>query len=457
MIRVLFLLVLVGCSAATPTLAPTVLPPTVTPDPVVPLHVAISPNAESSFKQVAGRAPFTVTFRANISGGTPPYTAAWDFDGDAKSDSNKTESAPFVFKQAGAYTSTLTITDAKGEHVEASRRIVAFDKPTLPTWKYGVNSHLERRRAGYYPTMDDVERAVKMMREAAIQAIRVDFNWDMLNPTREQWRYDLYDPWVRVVRENDLEILGIIDYVSWWASSAQDSNDWRIRLYSEPLRDYDFARYTYEVVSHFKNDVKVWEIWNEPNVEGFWKPKPNPTRYAALLQEAYLAAKYADPDAVVLFAGLSGNGIEGNDDSGLVSDFLARAYAAGAHGFFDAMAIHPYMLPNGGIETLRAKIAATRAVMKENGDGELPIWITEIGVPSTVPWWSTAPLQSETDVAAWLREVYTQLWDLVPTIFWYQFQDQQLGAEAERAFGMVRFDFTPKPAYDVLRELTRAP
>jgi hypothetical protein len=263
----------------------------------------------------------------------------------------------------------------------------------------------------------------------------------------------LYDEVVSVVREHELEFLGIVDYVSWWASSAQESRDWRVRLFSEPLNDYDFARFTYEVVNHFKDDVKVWQIWNETNTEGFWKPKPNPERYVALLQEAYLAAKYADPDAVVIFAGMSSNGIEGNDDAGLASNFVVNAYKAGASGYFDAMAIHPYMLPNGGIETLRAKIQATREVMNEYGDEDVPLWLTEVGVPTDAPWWSTAPVQSEEDAANWLRQVYTELWDLTPTIFWYQLADREIGDDPEGHFGILRADMTPKRGYEVLREV----
>ncbi len=182
--------------------------------------------------------------------------------------------------------------------------------------------------------------------------------------------------------------------------------------------------YTYEVVNHFKDNVHIWQIWNEPNTEGFWKPEPNPARYVALLKEAYLAAKYADPNAVVLFAGMSSNGIEGNDDSGLASNFIENAYKAGAWGYFDAMAIHPYMLPNSGIDTPRGKIAATRVVMDVYGDNSTPLWLTEMGVPTDAPWWQTAPIQSEEDVANWLKLVYTQLSDLTPTIYWYELKDR---------------------------------
>ena len=454
---VLLIVFVSGCTTFIPTPTPTPVPtPTRIPaTPVPELSAHIFPDAEQSYKNVSGRAPFTVTFTAKVSGGVPPYKYEWDFDGDTKTDSAEISPPPFVYTQAAAYNVALIVTDARGQDIRVTRRIVAFASPQLPAWKYGITAHLERRRPPYYPTLQDVERAAQLMQDAGIQAVRMDFNWDMLNPTRDEWKFQDYDAVVKIVRAHDLEFLGIIDYVSWWASSAQDSNDWRVRLYSEPLNDYDYARYTYEVVEHFKNDVRVWQIWNEPNTEGFWKPKPNPTRYVSLLQEAYLAAKYADPNAVIIFAGMSSNGIEGNDDSGLASNFIEHAYNAGARGYFDAMAIHPYMLPNGGIETLRAKISATRAVMNQFGDEKIPLWLTEIGVPSDAPWWATAPLQSEDDVANWLQLVYTKLWDLTPTIFWYQLQDRDIGNDPEGHFGILRADFSMKRGYEVLKGLSK--
>jgi hypothetical protein len=384
----------------------------------------------------------------------PPYNYSWDLNGDGTIDTDSSTPPPFTFADPKAYNAALVVTDAAGQRAEASRRIVAFETPQMPEWKYGVTAHLERRSQQYYPTLQDVEKAAQLIEDAGIQAVRMDFNWDMLNPTPDDWRFEDYDRVVDIVRSHGIEFLGIIDYVSWWASSAQDSNDYRVRLYSEPLNDYDFANYTYHVVDHFKDRVHVWQLWNEPNTEGFWKPKPNPARYVSLLQEAYLAAKYADPEAIVMFAGLSSNGIEGNDNSGLVSNFLADAYAAGARGYFDVMAIHPYMLPNGGIEALRAKIVATRDLMNANGDEAVPLWLTEIGVPTNAPWWQTAPLQSEEDGANWLRQVYTQLWDLTPTIFWYQLEDREIGENPEGHFGILRSDLSPKHGYNVLKELT---
>jgi len=56
------------------------------------------------------------------------------------------------------------------------------------------------------------------------------------------------------------------------------------------------------------------------------------TGYTMLLAAAYPAVKVADPTAIVVLGGLSKNDY----------DYLAQLYAAGARGYFDTVAVHPY-------------------------------------------------------------------------------------------------------------------
>src|SRR5215211_8964995 len=65
----------------------------------------------------------------------------------------------------------------------------------------------------------------------------------------------------------------------------------------------------------------------------FWPSGQNPVQYTQLLESAYGAVKAIDPSSLVVYGGLA------------YSDyaFVERSYAAGAKGFFDVMAVHPYM------------------------------------------------------------------------------------------------------------------
>ena len=50
--------------------------------------------------------------------------------------------------------------------------------------------------------------------------------------------------------------------------------------------------------------VTDWQLWNEPNLQGFWRPKLSAKSYVGLLRVFSRAMRSGDPDAHVLLAGL---------------------------------------------------------------------------------------------------------------------------------------------------------
>ncbi len=189
-----------ACSAFAPTPTPTpVSTPTRHPETPTPaLSANILPDAEQSYTEVAGGAPFTVTFTAGVSGGVPPYAYEWDFDGDTKTDSTAASPPPFIYDVAQVYNAASTVTDADNQRVQVAWRIVAFAPPEMPDLKYGITAHLERLRPTYYPTLEDVASGAVDAGPPGIQSVRMDFNWDMLNPTRDEWKFEDYDKVVQI-------------------------------------------------------------------------------------------------------------------------------------------------------------------------------------------------------------------------------------------------------------------
>ncbi len=84
--------------------------------------------------------------------------------------------------------------------------------------------------------------------------------------------------------------------------------------------------------------VHTYEVWNEPNLAGFWKPVADPVRYTELLKAAYLAIKQADPLATVVSGGLAPALTSGGDID--AREFAQAMYANGAQGYFDALGHH---------------------------------------------------------------------------------------------------------------------
>ncbi|MBF0407548.1 MAG: hypothetical protein HQM10_09340 [Candidatus Riflebacteria bacterium] len=140
------------------------------------------------------------------------------------------------------------------------------------------------------------------------------------------------------------------------------------------------------VIPHYsKMGVRCWEIWNEQNAG--WKMDPNV--YAELLGTVYEKCKLTekwDPNAFIVFGGLDAT-ITGSEWNAGTKAYLDAFYKSPHYKWFkakykrspfDAMAFHPY-----GSDTAQKLIKSVNNVclapMKANGDGSLPIWLTEIG------------------------------------------------------------------------------
>ena len=91
-----------------------------------------------------------------------------------------------------------------------------------------------------------------------------------------------------------------------------------------------YAAFVGSLAARYRGRVEAYEIWNEADEPAFWPGAPDPAGYVSLLKASHTAIKAVDPNAKVIFAPLTGNNY----------GFVEAAYAAGAKGYFDAMAVH---------------------------------------------------------------------------------------------------------------------
>jgi hypothetical protein len=117
-----------------------------------------------------------------------------------------------------------------------------------------------------------------------------------------------------------------------------------------------------------RRPIRDWQVWNEPNLVGFWSEQPFAARYVRLLRVARAALRRADPGARAILAGLP-NGW----------DALRQIYRAGGRSGFDAVAIHPYTARPDRVPRF---VRVARDVMHAFGDRRKPIWITEMCWPA---------------------------------------------------------------------------
>jgi polysaccharide biosynthesis protein PslG len=199
--------------------------------------------------------------------------------------------------------------------------------------------------------------------------------------------------------------------------------------------------------------IQSWQIWNEPNLEKYFAPKPSAEEYARLLEISHKVIKSQDPKAEVVLAGMPGFG------KPKAWDFLDSLYGIpGIKRDFDAAALHPYA-PN--IDELVSSIEQFRASMTSHGDGSTPIWLTELawgsGPPDKFKLNKGPPGQADLMASAFRTILNHQSSWNVRRVFWFDWRDPAPGSVVAKACsfcgtaGLLNFLSVPKPAYEIFR------
>jgi hypothetical protein len=283
------------------------------------------------------------------------------------------------------------------------------------------------------------------------RTIRFPLVWETVQPTSNTWDWSAYDRLFAAARANGVGVILTPTDAPCWAHPMLGCAGANSRSAQPPDAAFDSAwsEFIRRVVSRYP-DLTALEVWNEPNSNPFWAPSPSPERYAELLKLAYTASKSTRSDVPVLFGGLAPNT---GSTPGQIDDieFLRRAYDAGAAGYFNAIAIHPYPMPFSRPDyrqrALRL-IAAVRRTVRSRQRVRLPIWVTEIGVSTDGPGAVSDPTQARR-----LRNLYYLLGRVpdLPVVVVHRAFDQPGSGNNESGWGLVRANLSEKPAYPAMR------
>jgi hypothetical protein len=338
---------------------------------------------------------------------------------------------------------------------------------------YGVNTFLEQEVEAA-----KVERSLQWIAEAGFHWIRQEFPWEDIEISAKgdfwdhKWNVSAwakYDRLVALAEQYGLEIIARLDNPPGWSRAVGDVPGWSM---APPDNYEDFGDFVYAVVSRYRGRIRYYQIWNEPNIFPEWGDQPpDPAAYVRLLQIAYRRAKEADPDCVILSAGLA----QTRERSARNMDdllYLEEMYAAGAKGYFDILGAMIYGLWTGPYDrraspdrTNFSRVQLLREIMVRHGDGAKPIWATEVGwnaLPEDFPAFPNYGRVSETQQAIYAVEAYQRAareWPWLGVMNYWYFRRP---SDAERNqtwyyFRMMEPDFTPLPVYGALAWLANQP
>ncbi len=209
---------------------------------------------------------------------------------------------------------------------------------------YGVNAH------------EISPQAADKTSELGAGIVRVVFGWDIIEPScKGCYNWSITDSWRDEARRTGRVIFASVGYTPRWANGG--------RAYSyPPAKIQDWYDFVYAVADRYKDDIFLWGVWNEPNLDSYLH-NGDVSVYESLVRTARTAIRAANPAALVLGPEVSHHAI--------TSGWFARAMSAFGDQF-DIVTVHWYA---DGPPLGRMMDEVVRPLSDRKS-----VWLTEVGM-----------------------------------------------------------------------------
>ena len=250
------------------------------------------------------------------------------------------------------------------------------------------------------------------LQEAAGSSIwRLPLDWGAAEPEPNEFDFSASDEAYCTALEHRIDPQFHLTGVPPWALNDDARPCSEAPCVQPPAPEHDDALRRFSELAAIRYPaVAAIEAWNEPNFRSFW-PSPDPARYAEVLAAIYEGVKDGAPKTIVLGGAVTNSPKDDPETGSLsLSTFLSEIFAAGAAEHMDALSIHAYPIGLLGTEgdLFTPQVAeAQRLASAAAPDRELPLWVTEIGMPTVAG--GFAPAVSEQDQAGQMVRAYGEL------------------------------------------------
>ncbi|MDK1030410.1 MAG: NPCBM/NEW2 domain-containing protein [Planctomycetia bacterium] len=228
----------------------------------------------------------------------------------------------------------------------------------------------------------------------------IRFTWDDIERRHTRWQWYIkiprsdsaedferhsLDEIVARVRKAGLEPVGKLAFCAQWAAKGGEEKRRTGMFTGSPLavpKDKRFfADYVYRVVKRYRDKIKVWEVWDEPDMKPEFDNDPA-LFIEMLLKPAYEAAKRADPNCTVLVGGVSIQNFQR-----YVIGLVRNGGRNDGANYFDGISIHiasSFFTPEES-EFINLLEGGKKYLSAKMGKGREPVfWLTKISFPSGI-------------------------------------------------------------------------
>lgn len=217
------------------------------------------------------------------------------------------------------------------------------------------------------------------------------FAWEDIQPWYDQWNWERADEVVALAESMGVRIVArLSDAPDWAHPGVPGVKD--VDYHDAPPTDpADFGTYCGAVAARYKGRIAAYQVWNEPNLDREWgNQEPDAARYVGLLAVCSEAIRAADPEAIIISAGLSPTGTH-NAEAHRDDLYLQALYDHNFEQYIDVVGVHApgfsavHYGPDdaerdgkGRWATFR-RVEDMRKIMVRNGDAARQMAILEMG------------------------------------------------------------------------------
>jgi hypothetical protein len=312
-----------------------------------------------------------------------------------------------------------------------------------------------------------IDASMAAAARAGAGLVRQPAYWSLIEPQPGQFDPSYLDTVVAAAARRHIDVLPMLLGTPAWAGPViVDAGPYGTQ--GPPADPRNLAHFAVELIQRYgpggsfwrehpglpARPIRVWQVWNEPNLPQYWGGRPDARAYVRLLRVVGAAIHGADSGAEVVSAGIPNSRL-GIPFSRWVDEF----FRAGGRGTFDAFGLHGYAATPDGV---LASVTRARALLRAHGAGKAPIRLTEFG------WADRGPLSPFTvssrtqafDVSSALTQLAARHRQLgLQGIVYFALRDGASRNEANHGWGFFTglLDRTsrPKPAFGAFARTAR--
>lgn len=293
---------------------------------------------------------------------------------------------------------------------------------------------------------DSSQNLIELLKINNISTFRTDYPWSQVEKQKGIYQpvNDKIEQTIKLAKKNNIRPLIIYDYGNTLYEPKTNINP-----RSKPT-DLDsinnFVNYIKWSTNHLKNNVSMFEIWNEwiqmagggNRTEAL--SESSAQTYANLTLKSCKAIKAINPHAIVIAGSNSPLDEESNQ-------WLLKVINYGVLSCIDGISLHPYNFDYNKNLDYKPIISSLEKLQLQvayiNHGKQVPFYITETGVSNVTN--SKYSLQDTANYFTGYMHALSQL-NYVKGVWWYDFiNDGNNPNDKENNFGILNRDFSPKP------------